>query len=63
VIRAVGFTDVLPRDEPTLRGLVSDLYGLAEPCTAEQLEQIAEAWRPFRTWASVLVRAAADRLT
>ncbi len=60
-IRAVGFTDVLPLEEPMLRGLITDLYGLTSPCTAEQLGEIAEAWRPFRTWASVLVRAAAGR--
>jgi hypothetical protein len=23
---------------------------------------LAEAWRPFRTWAVVLIRAAADRI-
>lgn len=62
VIRAVGFMDVLPRDEPTLRQLVTDLYDLPHPCSAEELEDISSAWTPFRTWASVLVRAAAGRL-
>jgi len=61
VIRAVGFTDVLPREEPRLRALVTDLYDMSVPCTAEQLDEIAEGWRPFRTWAAVLVRAAAGR--
>jgi hypothetical protein len=27
-----------------------------------QLHQIAEAWRPLRTWAAVLIRAATPRL-
>lgn len=62
VIRATGFSDVLPRDEPMLRGLVSVLYQLDEPCTTDKLEQIAQAWRPFRAWASVLIRAAGSRL-
>jgi DNA-3-methyladenine glycosylase II len=62
VIRAIGFTDVLPVDEPMLRGLVTTLYQLDSPCTPERLLAIAEAWRPFRTWASVLIRAAASRL-
>jgi DNA-3-methyladenine glycosylase II len=62
VIRAVGFTDVLPLEEPMLRGLVGELYGLDGPCSAETLAEIAEPWRPFRTWASVLVRAASGRL-
>jgi DNA-3-methyladenine glycosylase II len=62
VIRATGFTDVLPVDEPMLRGLVTTLYQLDSPCTPDRLAAIAEAWRPFRTWASVLIRAAGSRL-
>jgi DNA-3-methyladenine glycosylase II len=62
VIRATGFTDVLPVDEPRLRGLVTSLYELGSPCTRERLAEVAEPWRPFRTWASVLVRAASSRL-
>jgi DNA-3-methyladenine glycosylase II len=63
VIRASGFTDVLPRDEIKALALVGDLYGLGGPATAEQFTEIAEAWRPYRTWATVLIRAAASRLT
>ena len=63
VIRASGFADVLPRDEAKALALVGELYGLGGPATAEQLTAIAEAWRPFRTWAVVLIRAAASRLT
>jgi DNA-3-methyladenine glycosylase II len=62
VIRATGFVDVLARDEPRLRALVTDLYGLDSPCTPKALDEIGEAWKPFRTWASVLVRAAGARL-
>ena len=62
VIRAVGFTDVLPREEPKLRDLVGRLYGLAGPASADELERIAEPWRPFRTWAAVMIRAAGARL-
>jgi DNA-3-methyladenine glycosylase II len=62
VIRATGFTDVLPIDEPRLRGLVTTLYQLDTPCTPDRLAAIAEPWRPFRTWASVLIRAAGSRL-
>ncbi len=61
-IRAVGFTDVPPADEPMLRDLVTQLYHLPEPCTRQRFLEIAEAWRPYRTWASVLIRAAAGRL-
>jgi DNA-3-methyladenine glycosylase II len=45
-----------------LRDLVTALYHLPEPCSREQFLEIAEAWRPYRTWASVLIRAAASRL-
>ena len=62
VIRASGFTDVLPRDEPKLLGLVGELYELGAPATPDQFAEIAETWRPFRTWAAVLIRAAASRL-
>jgi len=62
VIRASGLADALPRDEAKLLALVGELYGLGGAATAEQLSAIAEAWRPFRTWCAVLVRAAASRL-
>jgi len=59
-IRAVGFADVPPVDEPIVRELVTRLYRLPEPCTPDRFLEIADAWRPFRTWASVLIRAAAS---
>jgi DNA-3-methyladenine glycosylase II len=63
VTRASGFTDVLPLEEQKLLALAGELYGLGDPATREQLVEIAEAWRPFRTWAAVLLRAAASRLS
>jgi DNA-3-methyladenine glycosylase II len=62
VIRGTGFADVLPVNEPRLLALVARLYGLAAPPAPAQLHQIAEAWRPLRTWAAVLIRAATSRL-
>ena len=61
-VRAAGFTDALPADEPLARDLVTRLYGLDHPCEAADLERIAEEWRPYRTWATVLIRAAAHRI-
>ena len=52
LLRAVGTTDVLATGEPRLRAKAAEHYGDAP------LEQIAEGWRPFRTWVSVLLRAA-----
>ncbi|MET0863029.1 MAG: DNA-3-methyladenine glycosylase 2 family protein [Nakamurella sp.] len=62
-IRAVGFTDVPPADEPMLRDLVTQLYHLPGPCSREQFLDIADSWRPYRTWAAVLIRAASNRLS
>ena len=62
VIRACGRTDVLSTQEPHTRRAVQSLYGLDhEPGDAE-LTAIAEAWRPFRTWATVAIRAVGSRL-
>ncbi len=63
VVRAIGHADVLPVGEQIGLQIVGELYDLGGPATSEQLEQIAQAWRPFRTWALVLVRAAAHRLS
>ena len=50
-------------DAGLVRGVVGDLYGLGAPATPDQLRQLAEPWRPFRTWAAVLIRAVTPRLT
>jgi len=62
VMRATGFADVLPPDEPKALELTQRLYGLPHAATVSDLEAIAEAWRPWRTWVTVLLRAAAGRL-
>lgn len=62
VIRGTGFADVLPRGEKMALELVRELYGLAATPSADEFEEIAEQWRPFRTWSLVLIRAAAKRL-
>jgi DNA-3-methyladenine glycosylase II len=62
VIRGTGFADVLPVGEPKLLTLVERLYDLRGPVADEELRALAEAWRPFRTWAAVLIRAAGRRV-
>ena len=62
VIRGTGFTDVLPVQEPRALELVAQLYQLDAPPGPDEFARIAEPWRPFRTWAVVLIRAAAGRL-
>ncbi len=62
VIRATGHTDVLPEDEPKALALAGRLYGLGHAASPAEMREIAERWRPFRTWATVLLRAAGPRL-
>ena len=48
--------------EPRLAGYVAHFCGAGPaPAGPEELARIAENWRPFRTWAAVLIRAAGDR--
>jgi DNA-3-methyladenine glycosylase II len=60
-LRSTGVTDGLAVGEPRLAGYLRHYYGLASTPDAVDVERIAEPWRPFRTWASVLFRAAGDR--
>lgn len=62
VIRASGFADVLPSKEPMVLELVRELYHLPALPGQVQFESIAEAWRPWRTWVTVLLRAAGPRV-
>jgi DNA-3-methyladenine glycosylase II len=61
VIRAMGLTDVLSVQEDHTRELVREKYGFDHAPTDAELEQIAERWRPFRTWAAVTLRALSPR--
>jgi DNA-3-methyladenine glycosylase II len=62
VIRATGFADVLPAGEARGLALAGELYGLGGPATPARLRELAEPWKPFRTWALVLIRAVTPRL-
>jgi DNA-3-methyladenine glycosylase II len=50
LLRAVGTTDVPAAGEPQLKKAVRKRYG-------KPLDEVADQWRPFRTWVSVLMRA------
>ncbi len=47
--------------EPKVLKRIGELYGLDGPTKLEQYREISEQWRPFRTWALVLVRLGGDR--
>jgi 3-methyladenine DNA glycosylase/8-oxoguanine DNA glycosylase len=54
--------DELPANDETSRRAISGVYGLDELGQAA-FEQLAEAWRPYRMWAVVLLRFSANRET
>jgi DNA-3-methyladenine glycosylase II len=62
LLRSTGATDVMTLHEPHLPAYVAHFYGLEHPATPDELEGIAAAWRPFRTWTSVLIRVAGDEV-
>jgi DNA-3-methyladenine glycosylase II len=62
VIRGTGFTDVLPVNEPKALVLTARLYHLPDVPSEAEFRSLAETWKPFRTWAVVLIRAAAWRI-
>ncbi|ATL66267.1 DNA-3-methyladenine glycosylase family protein [Nocardia terpenica] len=62
VVRALGHTDVLAEGEPRLLATLGHLLARPGPATQKELETLAEGWRPWRTWATVAIRAAGPRL-
>jgi DNA-3-methyladenine glycosylase II len=64
VVRASGFADAMPcTPEPRLLAHAARFYGHTQQPTLEWLTRLAARWRPFRTWATVLIRLAGDRGT
>lgn len=63
LVRSAGVTDTLTFAEPRLPAYVAHFYGTgAVPASRAELERVAGGWRPFRTWAAVLLRVAGDQL-
>jgi DNA-3-methyladenine glycosylase II len=60
-LRATGVTDALALGEPRLASCLRHYYELPATPDTETITRLAEPWRPFRTWASVLFRVAGDR--
>ena len=52
VIRGANFPDVLPHHEGKLSDEITRLYG-----DDQSIDQITAAWEPFRSWATVHLRA------
>lgn len=60
-LRSTGVKDAAALGEPRLASYLRHYYGLANTPDTDEIRRLAEAWRPFRTWASVLFRVAGDR--
>ena len=60
VVRGAGEPDYLATAEPRMARAAARAYGLDAPLSAEELARRGEAWRPYRSWVSVLLRLNAD---
>lgn len=56
--RGAGHPDTEPPSIPPARRAIAEAYGLTE-VGDDRVADIAEGWRPFRTWVFFLVRSAA----
>ena len=56
--RGCGLADTLPLADGISREAVAYHYGLEAPPDDETWRSIAEPWRPYRMWASVLLHMA-----
>jgi DNA-3-methyladenine glycosylase II len=62
--RGAGHPDVFPRHERRLHAAMAEAYGLGEGGSddIERLAEIAEGWKPYRSWVALLLRARAEDL-
>jgi DNA-3-methyladenine glycosylase II len=58
LVRSSGHADLLPAGERRVLACAAHYYALDAPPSPERFAELAEPWRPFRTWATVLLRYA-----
>jgi DNA-3-methyladenine glycosylase II len=63
LLRGAGDPDHLPVHEPLLRRAVALAYGLDGQPDEAHLAELAEAWRPYRTWVVLLLRVLLEETT
>jgi len=59
--RSVGFVDSLNARDPSSLRCAEHFYSLAQTPTPDEFRARADRWRPFRSWAAVLLRQAGFR--
>jgi len=57
LLRGAGEPDHLARNEPRLRRAIALAYGLGGEPSEDELVEISDRWRPYRTWVTLLLRA------
>jgi DNA-3-methyladenine glycosylase II len=60
LLRGASDPDAVPGSEPRLARAVALAYGLPGPASPEQIRDISENWKPYRTWVTVLMRTALE---
>jgi DNA-3-methyladenine glycosylase II len=56
LLRGAGSPDLLPTREPRLGRAVAMAYNLEAPPTPQDLQHLAQTWRPYRTWVALHLR-------
>lgn len=60
LLRGCGVVDELPSDALTAEA-IGEFYGLPSPLDAATWHRITDGWRPYRMWATVLLRVGMER--
>ncbi|WP_405358797.1 DNA-3-methyladenine glycosylase 2 family protein [Kitasatospora sp. NBC_00085] len=62
LIRGAGHPDVFPRHEPRLHRATATAYGLGTAAATDvtRLAEIADRWKPYRSWVALLLRTRAQ---
>lgn len=53
LLRGYGYADALPAGDAALRRQIARLYELPVPPNEREIIALGEAWRPFRSWATL----------
>ncbi|MFI1399700.1 DNA-3-methyladenine glycosylase family protein [Streptomyces sp. NPDC020681] len=63
LIRGAGHPDVFPRHERRLHASIADAYDLGETGADDvhRLAEIADHWKPYRSWIALLLRVRAEQ--